>query len=178
MATRYVLLVMLTACGGDDQPAQLDAPAQIDGTATQVVYVVRHAETGSTATDPSLDATGQARARALATRLAGAGIATAYARQYKRTQETAMPAAATAGITVTVMPVTTTNVATYGTELANAVKTSGTSAALIVGHSNTVPATVKALTNITINPITETEYDRIYTITLASDGPHLDEARY
>jgi phosphohistidine phosphatase SixA len=102
------------------------------------------AETGSTATDPSLDADGQARAQALATRLADADIALALSSQYKRTQETAMPTAAAAGITVTALPVTGASSATYGNELVTAVQNSGARVALIVGHSNTVPDTVKA----------------------------------
>src|SRR5690349_4720265 len=84
-----VLAALLAACGGDD-----GTPAPQDAAAPVKVYVVRHAETGSTATDPSLDATGQARAQALATKLADAGIGAAFSSQYKRTQETAMPTAA------------------------------------------------------------------------------------
>src|SRR5690242_10314535 len=103
-----VLALSLAACGGDDGGAPKDASNDV------VVYVVRHAEVGSTATDPSLDATGQARAQALATRLGGAGITSVFASQYKRTQETAMPTAMAAGVQVTVKPVSGANAATYG----------------------------------------------------------------
>lgn len=89
-----------------------------------------------------------------------------------------MPTAAAAGITVTTMPVTSTNAATYGAELMSAVMMSGAHSVLIVGHSNTVPDTVKAFTGITVAPIAETEFDRLYTITLTAEGPQLDEATY
>lgn len=170
-----VLAAMLAACGGDDEPpVYKDAPPP----APVKVYVVRHAETGSTATDPSLDAAGQARAQALATKLADAGIEAAFSSQYKRTQETAVPTATAAGITVTVRSVSGANAATYGTELVTAVNSSGAGAALIVGHSNTVPDTVKAFTGVVIAPIGESEYDRLYTITLATGGATLDESTY
>ncbi|HTL37631.1 MAG TPA: histidine phosphatase family protein [Kofleriaceae bacterium] len=172
MRCLLLLLASVIVGCGDDTSSAPDAKPDV------VVYVVRHAETGSTATDPSLDGTGQARAQALATRLVGAHITAAFASQYKRTQETAMPAAAAEGLTVTAMPVTSANAATYGGELVTAVMTSNAHAALIVGHSNTVPDTVKAFTGVVVTPIAESEYDRFYTITVSSDGSHLDEARY
>jgi phosphohistidine phosphatase SixA len=172
-ATLVLALVVAVGCGGDDGP-----PAMPDANTDVVVYVVRHAETGSTATDPPLDATGQARAQALATRLADAGIGAAFSSQYARTRETALPTATAAGITVTALPVTSANAATYGMQLVTAVSDANVRAALIAGHSNTVPDTVKAFTGMTIAPIAESEFDRIYTITLATDGAHLEEARY
>jgi broad specificity phosphatase PhoE len=171
LAHLIALVAMLVGCHDDNVPTP-------DSRDDVVVYVVRHAETGSTATDPSLDAAGQARAQALATRLADARITAAFSSQYNRTQETATPTATAAGITVTTVPVTSTNAATYGAELMSAVMTSGSHAVLIVGHSNTVPDTVKAFTGVTVAPIAETEFDRLYTITLTAEGPHLDEARY
>jgi phosphohistidine phosphatase SixA len=169
-----VLAVLVAACGGDDGP-----PVQKDAAVRDpVVFVVRHAETGSTAADPSLDATGQAHAQALATKLAAEGITLVLSSQYKRTQETGQPTAVAAGLTVTVKPVTGTNAATYANELKAAVGDTPGTAALIVGHSNTVPDTVKAFTGMDVTPIAETEYNRFYTITLASDGAHLEAATY
>ena len=51
-------------------------------------------------------------------------------------------------------------------------------AVLIVGHSNTVPATVQALSGTTVPPIAETEYDRLYTVTLDAAGAHLEMTTY
>lgn len=168
-----LVLAVITGCGGDDGP-----PPMADANTDVKVYVVRHAETGSTATDPPLDATGQARAQALATLLADANIGAAFSSQYARTRETATPTATAAGITVTPVAATSANAATYGMQLVTAVNDAKVHAALIVGHSNTVPDTVKAFTGTTVNAIGETEFDRIYTITIATDGVHLEEGRY
>ncbi|CAN5166706.1 hypothetical protein BH11MYX1_BH11MYX1_55170 [soil metagenome] len=51
-------------------------------------------------------------------------------------------------------------------------------AILVVGHSNTVPETVKALSGTTIAPIAETEYDRLYTVTLGDDGAIVDTSTH
>ncbi len=175
-----VVLAVIVGCGGGGDDAETAPDAAIDAPATvdRVVYVVRHAETGSTATDPPLDAAGQARAMRLVTRLANAGVAKVYASQYHRTRDTGMPVAAAAGITVDVRMVDASNTATYGLELATAARAAMVPAVLIVGHSNTVPETVKALSGVSVPVIAESEYDRFYTITLAADGPHLVSGTY
>ncbi|CAN5797736.1 phosphoglycerate mutase family protein [soil metagenome] len=176
-----VVFGLIVGCGGgDDAEPTPDAGLHVDAPATadRVVYVVRHAETGSTATDPPLDATGTARAMRLATRLAGANVSKVYASQYHRTRDTGMPVAAAAGITIDVRMVDASSSATYGMELATAARDAMVPAVLIVGHSNTVPETVKALSGVTVPAIAETEYDRLYTITLSADGPHLVSGTY
>jgi phosphohistidine phosphatase SixA len=168
----FAVLAVVGACSGDDgQPS-------IDAALPPVVYVVRHAETGSTASDPPLDAAGQARAQKLATLLADKRITLVMSSQYMRTQMTGMPTAAAAGLLVMVKDVTSANAATYGNELETVVTTTMPMATLIVGHSNTVPDTVKAFTGTTVTPIAETEFDRLYTITLAPTGAQLMEGTY
>jgi phosphohistidine phosphatase SixA len=171
-ASWIVFAALVTACSGDDGPAPPDAAVP------PKVYIVRHAETGSTATDPPLNATGQARAQALATLLAQANITTVLTSQYLRTRDTGMPTATAAGVTVMVRMVTASNSATYGTELATEVTSAMPAGTLIVGHSNTVPDTVKAFTGVTVTPIAESEYDRLYTITLAAGGAQLDTTTF
>lgn len=167
---RFAWLVALVGCSGGDDPPPVDAPADVT-----TVYVVRHAETGSTATDPPLDATGQARAQTLAGLLADAGIELVIASQFMRTQQTGTPTATTAGLIVTVHAVAGTG---YGAELATQVKTAAPHAALIVGHSNTVPETVQAFTGTAVAPIAETEFDRLYTITVTATGATAVESSY
>ncbi len=172
-----LVVALIYGCGGGDDDPSTDAA--VDAISTdRVVYVVRHAETGSTATDPPLDAAGMARAMKLAMRLQNAGIAKIYASQYHRTRDTGMPVAVAAGITVEVRMVDASNSATYGAELNTAARDAMVPAVLIVGHSNTVPDTVKAISGVTVPAIAETEYDRLYTITLAADGPHLVSGTY
>ena len=50
---------------------------------------------------------------------------------------------------------------------------------LVVGHSNTVPQLVQALTGKKIEPIGHAEHGRLYTVTLHGTAPGvLNEARY
>jgi broad specificity phosphatase PhoE len=138
-----------------------------------VVVVVRHAEKAADdPKDPTLSEAGQARAEALARALAGLPLSAAYATQYKRTQFTATPAAKACGIEVTVREATAANAATYATDLAHEIRQGAPGRnLLVVGHSNTVPDIVKALTGSTPAPLADDEFDRVYVVTLPADGP-------
>ena len=149
-------------------PATAEAPP----TGSTVVVVVRHAEKATDdPRDPTLSAVGRARALALARRLDGTGLDAAYATQYRRTQLTAAPAANQAGISVNVRPVDAGNGERYGAELARDLRAlpSG-STALVVGHSNTVPGIVAAISGQPADEMPETEYDRYTVIVLDRDG--------
>lgn len=137
-----------------------------------LVVVVRHAEKATNdPRDPDLDAAGQARARALATALAGSRLDAAYATQFRRTRQTAAPAATAAGIEVTVRPIEGVDAATYAAALANDLRAlPAGSVVLVVGHSNTVPDIVAALDGRPATPMPETEYDRFTTVRLHADG--------
>lgn len=146
------------------------APAQApDAT---VVVVVRHAEKATDdPRDPSLSEAGVARARALAQRLEGTGLDAAYATQYQRTQLTAAPAAQQAGIVVRVRPAGTDTAASYGPDLARDLRAlPAGSTALVVGHSNTVPAIITAISGQPAQEMPETEYSRYTVIVLDADG--------
>lgn len=137
-----------------------------------VVVVVRHAEKATDdPRDPALSEAGTARALALARQLEGLGLDAAYATQYRRTQLTAAPAAGAAGIPVTVRPVDAANAASYGTDLARDLRALPPgSTALVVGHSNTVPAIVAAISGQPALEMPETEYDRYTVIVLDAGG--------
>lgn len=137
-----------------------------------VVVVVRHAEKATDdPRDPTLSEAGQARALSLARRLDATGLDAAYATQYRRTQLTAAPAAAQAGQAVTVRPVDAANAATYGADLARDLRALPPgSTALVVGHSNTVPGIVSAISGQPAPEMPETEYDRYTVIVLDADG--------
>lgn len=178
---RALILIAVAACGGGSSPDDPTPDSTVlpdTGEAAPVtVFVVRHAETGSTATDPPLDATGQARAQALATLLEDRNVKLVLASQFMRTQLTGKPTADAAGITVTVQDVGN-NALTYGEQLEASVRASGVGAALIVGHSNTVPQTVKAFTGMDVDPIEETEFDRLFTITVRGPDADVVETTY
>lgn len=137
-----------------------------------LVVVVRHAEKATNdPRDPDLSADGEARARALAAALAGSRLDAAYATQFRRTRQTAAPAAAAAGIEVTVRPVDGNNGATYAADLARDLRAlPAGSVVLVVGHSNTVPGIVSALDGRPERTMPETEYDRFTTVRLRADG--------
>lgn len=148
------------------------APLSAVAAEATVVVVVRHAEKASDdPRDPTLSADGQARAQALAATLAGAGLDAAYSTQFKRTQLTATPAAEAAGIAVQVRPIGAENAASYDADLARDLRAlPAGSTALVVGHSNTVPGLVKAITGADVAEMAETEFDRYTVILLPGDG--------
>ncbi|MBL8987487.1 MAG: histidine phosphatase family protein [Gemmatimonadetes bacterium] len=129
------------------------------------VFVVRHAEKGAEGQDPSLTDAGRARAAALTHLLADAGITAVYTSQFKRTIETGAPVAAKAGISPTVVG------AGKNDELAAAIRAlPAGSRALVVSHSNLVPAIVEKLSGQKVGELTDLDYDRIYVVTLAPGG--------
>ena len=145
------------------------------------VVVVRHAEKDDDDKhDPSLAGSGEVRAEALAATLAGASLDRVIATQFRRTQQTAAPAAAGAGLAVEARPIDASNAATYADDLAADLRTMPAgSTVLVVGHSNTVPGIVQALSGQAPEPMPETEYDR-YTVVLidANGGARVITSRY
>ena len=135
-----------------------------------VIYLVRHAETaGDRAMDPSnppLSEAGAARAVALAHALADAGLTSIHSTDLQRTRETAAPVAAATGL----------EVALYDPSDQSAIRAllgrlaSDGGRHLIVGHSNTTPALVRMLGGDPVSPIAESEYDRLYVVSIAASG--------
>jgi broad specificity phosphatase PhoE len=148
--------------------------------ADTVVVVVRHAEKATDdAKDPTLSASGQARAARLAEVLRHVDLSAVYTTHFKRTQQTAQPTAAAQDVKVQVRPVNAENSATYADDLRQEIETKQAGkSVLVVGHSNTVPGLVKAISGKAVADIPETDYDRIYIITLADGKSRLVEARY
>jgi len=125
----------------------------------RTIFLVRHAEKVSNAADALLSDVGKKRAECLANTLADAQIHAIYTTEVKRTQQTAEPTAQHAGVTVTVVP---------GKDIAGLVTKlqSGDSPALVVGHSNTLPAIIEALGAGKIKALGDNEYDGLYIVTL------------
>lgn len=140
----------------------------VPASAQKLVYVVRHAEradggagtgamTGAPA-DPLLSAAGEARASRLASLLADAGIKAIFVTEFKRTQDTGKPLAAKLGITPRLVPSRETNslVAALQKDHANDI-------VLVIGHSNTLPAILKALGGPDVT-IADGDYDSLFII--------------
>jgi broad specificity phosphatase PhoE len=149
--------------------------------AAQTTYlIVRHAEradagtggmgAGGTANDPGLSPEGRARATSLAEILKVSKLTAVFTTEFKRTQETAQPAAAAHGLTPTVVDAQQT--AALVQKLAAA-----TGAVLVVGHSNTVPEVIAALgiTDKVIVP--DTEFDNLF-IVVSGPRPTLIRLKY
>jgi len=118
--------------GRADEPAAL---------ASWTVILVRHSEKGTDdARDPGLSEVGTARAEALASLLAGAGVQRVFSTDYVRTRSTAGPVAKASEVEIELYdPRDTDDIVKTLTALE-----SGT-VALVVGHSNTTPGLLQAL---------------------------------
>lgn len=136
------------------------------------VLIVRHTEKAQDdPKDPSLSAIGQARAERLASALANFPIHAIYVSQFRRTGLTAAPTAKQFGLKPLIvdvaMPIDQSTAKFVEQMKAN----EQGKTVLVVGHSNTVPVLVKALSGQTIRPIDEaTEFDRLYLIELQDSG--------
>ena len=144
-----------------------------------MLIVVRHAEKATDdPKDPGLSEQGNARANQLAVVLKNSSVKAVYTTQYKRTQQTGLPTAMQAGLHLDVRPATKENTGSYVADLLKEIKKKhGGETVLIVGHSNTVPEIVKEMAGLDVTPIGESEFDRIYIITLGKK-PRLVSANY
>ena len=139
-----------------------------------VVLVTRHAErAGEMGGDPGLTDAGSRRAESLAAALQDAGVSAAIVTQYRRAKLTAAPAAARLGIAVVERPAgqgVTPDV--YAAALAQELKSSWAGkSVLVVGHSNTVPAIVKALAGKDVGPIADDRYGDLFIVVIPKTGP-------
>lgn len=158
------LLLLLLAAGCAPPPPAAPAPSP-----ATTVYVVRHAERASeTDRDPTLSEAGRARAAALADSLARSGIAAAYVTEYRRTRETAAPTAERLGVPVHELPAGGPDAIP---SLARAVleRHAGESV-LVVGHSNTVHAIVRALGGEELPELASSRYGDLFVVTIPADG--------
>ena len=155
--------------------------------ASPVIFIVlRHAEKADPGNDssgnndhgqngPGLSDAGQARAARIADALREAPLGAVYTTDYRRTRQTATPAAATHGLDVTVYDARLP-AAEFAARL-RARPPAGT--VLVVGHSNTAPAIAAALCTCPVEPTGEEVYDRWLEIRTATDGSiRLHERRY
>lgn len=142
--------------------------------AQQVVFLVRHAEKLDESKDPALfesadpplSEAGRRRARALAGLLKDAGINAIYATEFQRTIKTAEPLAKALQIEIKVIPVQDRD-----TQVGLLRAQNRQDIVLIVGHSNTVPALLKALGHPVEIKIADSEYDNLFVVVPKGEGP-------
>jgi broad specificity phosphatase PhoE len=169
------LLLLLLGWPG---PASAQA---IDAGAGTTVIVVRHAEKAADhPDDPSLDEAGERRAAELLRVLDDARIDAVYSTQLRRTLATAGPLAARRGLEVTVRPIARGEASAHSERLAREILAAHPGGSvLVVGHSNTVPELVRALSGAPVEEMTEAEYDHLYVVVIGGDGrPRVIRARF
>lgn len=132
------------------------------------VILVRHAEKAAVGgNDPALSDIGTARAEALATALVASPPTAIITTTLQRTSLTAAAVAKKTGVAVKAIPVTGGDA--HATAVANAVRESK-GVVLVVGHSNTVPAIIKALGGPALPDICDASYSYLFVLTPARDG--------
>jgi len=148
--------------------------------APTTIILVRHAEKADDeAADPSLSAAGQARAEALQEALRHQPIDAVYTTQLQRTALTAAPVIDVHQPEVKEHIVTRANVPYHVASLADTLRTQHPGeTVLVVGHSNTIPELVEAVSGYPVAPLTEKQYDRLYLVRHAGDTATLLTVRY
>jgi phosphohistidine phosphatase SixA len=154
MRTRSLAVGALLVAG-----AALAGPLARNAAAQEVVYVVRHAERADDEKLSLLSAEGHGRAARLAGILRDAGITHIVVTEYQRTAQTAAPLAGRLGLTPAVIP------ADDPAALLSGLRAAGPKArVLVAGHSDTVPALLKALGCREPITIAKTEYDNLFLV--------------
>lgn len=168
LTRRLRLSVLLALC-----PAALAAQAS-------TVILVRHAEKTGPSGDVDLSAAGEARALDLARALALFPVRGIFVSQYKRTLQTARPVAERLGLTPVAVPITGGDIRAQAAATAAAVRAlPAGSAALVVGHSNTLGGIIEALGGPKLDDLCDNEYATILTLDLSAPGtPRLLRASY
>src|SRR5690349_4591663 len=135
-----------------------------------VVLIVRHAEKASDAEDSPLADAGTGRAQALAGVAENAGVSAIYTTQFRRNHDTAKPFSERTNVAVTEMPVDLQNPGDYGKRLAKDIleKHAGQTV-LVVGHSNTIPLIVEALTG-QAGLVNDVQYHDLLIVTIPPSG--------
>ena len=147
------LLSTLLLCAGSLLPAAI--AAQTDE--ASLFVLVRHAEKVDDSRDAKLSAAGEKRAQALARLLADMELNAVFTTDFRRTRDTAQPVARHFGVELTVYD--GADIAGFAASLRES-----STRALVVGHSNTTPALVRALGGDPGSAIDEYEYDRVYIV--------------
>lgn len=134
------------------------------------VILVRHAEKAQDgSSDPPLTPEGAARAERLAAMLGAAGgtpITRVFSSEFRRTQETVQPLAQRLGVPVTVVPARDT------AGLVGRLLTASSGAAVVSGHSNTVPMLIEELTHGRAAPvIADDDFGSLFIVHVAPLGP-------
>ena len=145
-----------------------------------LIVLVRHAEKSAESRDPGLTPIGEQRAEDLARALTGARLTAIYTTQYRRTRLTAEPIARAQGLTPIVIAASGDLRADAAAVAAAINALPAGSAALVVGHSNTLGPIVAALGGPALPDLCDDEYSTLFLLerTGASVAPRLLRVTY
>jgi broad specificity phosphatase PhoE len=134
--------------------------------AQQAVFVVRHAEKASNASEPSvpLSEAGKARAQKLASLLKDAGITAVYSTDYVRTRTTAEPLAQALHEPLRIYSAKNAEGRPDAASLLETLRQSPQAVVLVVGHSDTVPVLLSALGVRQKIKLGDQEYDNLFIV--------------
>ena len=160
------LIALATAAVGPGSVARAQSPANAG---PSVVILVRHAEKAAVpGDDPPLSDVGTARAEALGAALVASPPSAIIVSARQRTGLTAAAVARRTGVTPQVIPLDGGGAA-HVAAVATAVRQQrGT--VLVVGHSNTVPAIIKALGGPSLPDICDATYSHLFVLTPGANG--------
>lgn len=162
------LLLGLAALATLGPSAALDRPVAREPAAAPPItlFLVRHAEKGTDdPRDPTLSEAGRRRAGELARVLSDGGVTALFATEYRRTQETLAPLSAQTGVKTTII-----GAGRLDSLVARLQALPPGSRAAVASHSNLVHLIVARLTGVEVKPLADTDYDRLYVVTLADNG--------
>lgn len=159
-----ILLLALTSPVAADQSCQEPA-----GT---TIYLVRHAEKADDGSnDPPLSAEGRARAQALREVLSDVPLSAIHTTHLKRTWQTAEPVAMAHDLQINRHPIAAGQATEHSARLADTlIEQHCGDQVLVVGHSNTVPLIVAALTGQAEPDLAEGDYDFFYQVRVTQGG--------
>jgi hypothetical protein len=140
-------------------PGLLLCQAAMAQQTTHTIFLVRHAETASSAPDSPLSPSGMKRAECLVKTLKDAGIKQIYVSDTKRAQQTAEPLAKALGIKPSIFP---------ARDVINEIRNLayGTSNGLAVADSDTLAFVILRLQAGKVPDNAGNEYDRLYVVTM------------
>jgi len=146
--------------------ASFVAPVDTADASATTILLVRHAEKSTTLLghDVPLSTAGAIRARELARVMGDAGIDTIVVTPYQRNRQTVAPLAERLGDSLLVIDSVDETIRRLRDDFHG-------QTVLVVGHSNTVPVIVEALTGRKVPPFGDGEYDRLEVVTLTPGRP-------
>jgi len=134
-----------------------------------IVVLIRHAERDPSGSD-ALSTPGKKRAAMLVSMFRDAGVSAIFTSEFNRTKQTAAPLAQALGITPKQIA-SNLNAARVQVLAAGALP-------IVVGHSDSVPELIGALGGPADVEITDTEFDRMFVVTISSGSVSTLAFRY